>query len=318
MIGIPKIIVLSRKGFDREAGGCASPIFSDGRMASIPIPENTKHPDVTITFRSLPVPKDGHDDIVCILKSLRPQFDLDRRVHLDPDIRPSLRSRTFDNSLGYFGQDGKDQTELQKWGACEPENNVLFLFYGWFKGVTATDNGKLRYATARADDLMTHDQHLIWGWLQSDGAPRQILSGKLAVELQRASHHPHIEARNRDNNYLFVGRERLSFANCISGWGVFQKYNPGLRLSCGMELNKRSLWRLPSFFRPMAVGRIRNAPWTTDGDCERVMYRGYGQEFIFNTEGYEAEASSWLHRIFRYVPEERASTLYPSHPCKEL
>ena len=33
-------IILSRKGFDAKAGGGASPIFSDGRFFSIPIPQD--------------------------------------------------------------------------------------------------------------------------------------------------------------------------------------------------------------------------------------------------------------------------------------
>ena len=35
-----KRIILSRKGFDAKAGGGASPIFSDGRFFSIPIPQD--------------------------------------------------------------------------------------------------------------------------------------------------------------------------------------------------------------------------------------------------------------------------------------
>ena len=33
-------IILSRKGVDSSAGGFASPIFPDGQMISIPIPDN--------------------------------------------------------------------------------------------------------------------------------------------------------------------------------------------------------------------------------------------------------------------------------------
>ncbi len=34
-------IILSRKGFDSSAGGCPSPIFPDGRLFSLPIPDKT-------------------------------------------------------------------------------------------------------------------------------------------------------------------------------------------------------------------------------------------------------------------------------------
>ena len=32
-------LVISRKGFDSTAGGCASPILPDGTMVSLPIPD---------------------------------------------------------------------------------------------------------------------------------------------------------------------------------------------------------------------------------------------------------------------------------------
>lgn len=34
-------IILSRKGFDSEYGGCASPILPDGKMISMPIPSES-------------------------------------------------------------------------------------------------------------------------------------------------------------------------------------------------------------------------------------------------------------------------------------
>jgi hypothetical protein len=51
--GIPKRIVLSRKGFDSVNGKFASPIFEDGPMTSLPIPENPRYPEVSTRFSSL-------------------------------------------------------------------------------------------------------------------------------------------------------------------------------------------------------------------------------------------------------------------------
>ena len=39
-----KRIILSRKGFDSSAGGVASPIFKDGSIFSIPIPQKSPSP----------------------------------------------------------------------------------------------------------------------------------------------------------------------------------------------------------------------------------------------------------------------------------
>ncbi|MGI4758465.1 MAG: hypothetical protein ACRYGF_16645 [Janthinobacterium lividum] len=297
---LPKTVILSRKGFDSVAGGCASPIFEDGRMFSFPIPERARHANVSTTFDSLRT--DHPDEVASVLGSLKPRFDLTRKVHLDPDIRPGLRPFNFENALMYFGQNGKDQTELNMGGVSDADNNPLFLFYGWFKGIERRSDGGLRYARTVQDDARSHDQHVIWGWLQTDSAPRRITQEELTGDLMSAVHHPHIEDRHRgQNNWLYIARERLSFAHAIAGAGTFEKYAPALRLTCDLQSSRRSSWSLPSFLRNAARGRIRNAPWQTDGDRERVFYKGYGQEFLFNTEGHEKETSIWLSSIFKHA-----------------
>ena len=39
-----KNLVLSRKGFDATSGGCASPIFANGDIFSVPIPQKKQSP----------------------------------------------------------------------------------------------------------------------------------------------------------------------------------------------------------------------------------------------------------------------------------
>ena len=39
-------IILSRKGFDSENGGYASPILPDGSLVSLPIPNTTSRPGI--------------------------------------------------------------------------------------------------------------------------------------------------------------------------------------------------------------------------------------------------------------------------------
>ena len=298
---LPKRVVLSRKGFDSVAGGCASPIFEDGRMFSFPIPESARHPEVNVTFSSLRT--DHPNQVATVLGGLKPKFDLCRKVHLDPDIRPGLRPKNFANDLMYFGQNGKDQTELDLGGVSDAVNASLFLFYGWFRGIEQRTDGKIRYSKTVQHDPRSHDQHLMWGWLQPTSAPTRIIQGPLPDELKKAAHHPHLEDRNRGpNNCLYLARKRLSFAPTIAGAGTFERYGPALRLTCSRQSKRRSSWILPAFLRKAAQGRIRNAPWQADGDRERVSYRGYGQEFIFNTEGYEEETSTWLTSIFAHAP----------------
>jgi len=298
---LPKRVVLSRKGFDSSAGGFASPIFSDGQMVSLPIPENRSHKNVTYSFNDLRKPTGRDFSISEILKRLHPSFDSSQKVHLDPDIRPSLRPKNTHDPLGYFGQDDTSMKELQNNGVCDPDNQSLFLFYGWYKGVGMSNDGNLYYERAQKDELRTHHQHMIWGWLQSEGYPRRIPESGLSQELKQFAHHPHIEERNRKNNYIFVSKKKLSFADDIPGVGVFSHYDLSLRLTCSKELNKRSSWLVPAFLHPCARGRIEKALWSPEGKNMRVEYRGYGQEFIFDTVGFEAETSEWLGRIFQCV-----------------
>src|SRR5437763_11628659 len=43
-------IILSRKGFDSAAGGCASPVLPDGRLVSFPIPDDEGVPYGDLRF----------------------------------------------------------------------------------------------------------------------------------------------------------------------------------------------------------------------------------------------------------------------------
>ena len=194
-------------------------------------------------------------------------------------------------------------TELQTHGVCDPANNSLFLFYGWFKGVREEHGDRLRYQPARPGELQTHSQHVIWGWLQIEEGPKLIPTGELDPSLSHIDYHPHIEARDRrKNNCIFIGREKLSFAENVAGAGVFGHFDRDLRLTCENETNKRSLWAVPTFLRSCARGRIAKGRWTTCGPVERVEYSGFGQEFIFDTEGHEEAASQWLASIFHKAP----------------
>ena len=85
----PKRIILSRKGFDGTAGGCPSPIFQDGTMFSIPIPENGKH-KVRTRYEDLGQ-QGGYQFPKKLVTSSGRGIPLSGQVHLDPDIRPSLR-----------------------------------------------------------------------------------------------------------------------------------------------------------------------------------------------------------------------------------
>lgn len=120
-------VILSRKGFDSQAGGKPSPIYKN-KFCSIPIPEVNSGIN--------------YDDLIfepgaSYLKLL---LDLDvnyfTECHLDPDINPDLIKRPDWRPI--FGQSDGAATRLKEVG-----KDSLFLFYGWFKEIEKV-NGTYR------------------------------------------------------------------------------------------------------------------------------------------------------------------------------
>ncbi len=268
---------------------------------SFPIPEDTNHTGVTTTFDTLS--GKGLRSVPSSLLRLtsgrrRPAFDVSRKVHLDPDIRPEMRPRNQGNRESYFGQNGASQTSLDKGGVCDPSNFSLFLFYGWYRGVAASGAGSLRYLPY-ADNPVSHDQHVIWGWLQVESAHTGDLTGRLPC----ADHHPHIEHSARKNNCVYVGKQRLTFNPEKPGAGTFLRYHSDLRLTCPAETRRMSYWRVPPFLRSTAIGGIHTQWNKQSNNAKSLLYRGFGQEFIFDVSSQDCalELRGWLSTLFRHA-----------------
>ena len=141
-------IILSRKGFDSTAGGCPSPIFPDGRMLSLPIPDKGS----PIAYQDLSFGDMNVGDLVVELTG-----DAKRSrhfAHLDPD----LRADSFPRLPGWkplLGQTGSAQGHLRKQGV---QVGDVFLFFGSFRSVEQTADGWRFKRTERA-------RHIIWGWM---------------------------------------------------------------------------------------------------------------------------------------------------------
>src|SRR5512141_1864921 len=104
-------VILSRKGFDAGAGGCASPILPHGRLVSLPIPDHHTRSDV----RYADVRLDETGSYFDLMRSLCPRIKVDggwkaltrkTRCHLDPDLaRDSLpRSGEWVPALGQINE----------------------------------------------------------------------------------------------------------------------------------------------------------------------------------------------------------------------
>lgn len=280
-------IVLSRKGFDSSAGKVASPIFDDGSMVSLPIPERgsgTKYGEVATRRGPLGelVEQLTHDEV--------PRT---HDVHLDPDLEAEARER----APGWrpsFGQVGAAQTVLARNGVGVGD---VFLFYGWFREVEATARG-LQYKRGAPD------RHVLFGWLQIG----EVLEPQRDAVPEWARSHPHVVVPERTNNTLYVASERLELPDgmvqdrgaVLAGAGVFTHFHEALRLTAPGA--SRSLWSLPAWFEPRdgrpALGyHDDRTRWRRDGDRVLLDSAKRGQEFVLDAT-HCPEATAWLRELF--------------------
>ena len=151
-----KRLILSRKGFDAKAGGSASPIFSDGKIFSIPIPQNHPSPK---KYRDLDFYGVSGTEL---LKEVSAKVKPSDYCHNDP---------LLNEDIGIFGQAGSSQTELKN-NSVGPGD--LFLFFGWFKNFS----------------IKGRDLHHLFGWLQI----KEIIEGSKAITTylkKKNIAHPH-------------------------------------------------------------------------------------------------------------------------------
>ena len=263
-------IILSRKGFDSQNGGQASPILPDGTLLSMPIPSSDD-------FRFTDIHWDSHS-YLDIIRQLKPSSWLtdDSHCHLDPDLRREITDREK-GWMPAFGQTGASLTELRN-------NSVgvgdIFLFFGWFKH-SEYRNGRLVYAR-RARNL-----HVIYGYMEvgriierEDDIPRWLLSHP------HASHGNYAEAWKKGLNAIFLPSETLSINPELPGSGTC-KFHPDLVLT--KEGNSRSRWSFP---RAMWGTEISHNPKSWKD--EYFQSAAIGQEFVM--DGTEP-VLDWVRRL---------------------
>jgi hypothetical protein len=254
-------VVLSRKGFDSKYGGQASPILPDGRMISLPIPQD----DDNFSYSDLKL--DGYGtylDLMRILfgdkikvKEAFKELAKNTKCHLDPDIRKDVLKRHND-WRGIFGQMGTAQGHLrnQKVG-----KNDIFLFFGTFRKTKRSE----------CDLIFEGDEkHALFGYLQIGEA----IPVKSKADIpEKAEYHSHANMCDEENNTIYVASHSLSWKPDISGAGVFN-FNDSLVLT--KDGRSKSIWKLPDFFREIRIS-YHNNPYQEDG-CFKSASRG--QEFV--------------------------------------
>ena len=280
-------VILSRKGFDSSNGGCPSPIFPDGRLLSLPIPDKTS--DIrydVLEWHGINLGKLASD--LTGNPKRRSHF-----AHLDPDIeRQSLPRANRWRPL--FGQTGSPQGHLRNLGV---QIGDLFLFFGLFRRVEEL-HGVWRYVKH------SPKLHVLWGWLQI-GEIHAVDS--LAPEaLPWARYHPHFRGDRDANNTLYVAADELRLKDdrvSVNGAGLFQHIEDDVVLTAPHS-KKVTLWQLPSAFYP-SEGKVPLS-FHHDLDQWQLISRDYctlqtvsrGQEFVLNTTHYP-DVVDWVASLFR-------------------
>ena len=283
-------LILSRKGFDSKWGGCASPIFPDNTLYSLPIPDSNSK----ITYGEL-----QHDDIN-IGEMVEDLTDNNIRAscgaHLDPDINYAAYPRQ-EGWRPLFGQSGAAQGHLENQNVCIGD---LFLFFGLFQKIEETSGGWCFVKDAPR-------QHIIWGWLQIG---KICQANELAQdELPWTCYHPHRSpSRDKDptnTNTLYIASRSLDLGDGPIGPGAgrFPTFHPHLVLT---EPEKpRSCWRLPRCFYPdddkCPLTYHPKHLWRQKDKYAYVQRRGPGQEFVLDLDQYPGVTDWLVQTIFAHV-----------------
>lgn len=279
-------LILSRKGFDSSAGGVPSPIFADGRMLTLPIPDGKsgiRYRDITYDGASL-------GDLVGQLT--KGKVTPDDRAHLDPDLIGNMLPRKPD-WRPIFGQAGQAQGHLRNHGVGPGD---LFLFFGLFRRVEH-HNGTWRWAPG------TRPCHVIWGWLQV--AEVLAVDETQSGDYDWAAYHPHFQRQDDPNNMIYLASRQLRFDGLneeMPGAGVFPHFSPSRQLTTP-HAPRTSTWRMPAWCYP-EDGRTpltyhaNRQRWQKHANHTELNAAARGQEFILDGDEYP-EALPWACDLIR-------------------
>lgn len=290
-------VVLSRKGFDSSFGGCASPIFDDNTLISLPIPHWFQAP-----------PRDNHQRAFNDLAHERPIAELvedltrnrarpvtrDERVHLDPDLRFGDAPR-LPGWRPLFGQSDQAQRHLENHRVGRGD---LFLFFGWFRRVCRV-HGRYHFEPG-APDL-----HVLFGWLRIGEVWRV---GRDVIP-DWAQNHPHAFADFGPSNTIYVAAPKGAGYDA----GTFRAAVDELVLT-SPDSALRSCWQLPRWFHPDGRGcclsyHKKLKRWRRDNRHAFLSTVGRGQEFVLDADHYP-EAVAWSNRLI-----DRNALQHPVRPA---
>jgi hypothetical protein len=276
-------IILSRKGFDSSAGKKPSPIFPDGTMISLPIPDKAS----AIAYKDIAGNACASvGELVQDLANLPPTH----RAHLDPDLSFKSIPRE-DGWRPLFGQEGAAERHLEN---QDVGTGDVFLFFGLFR---AAEKFGDRWSYVRGSRPM----HVIFGWLQ---IARRVAVSNWPTEAAWALYHPHFRREPNTTNVVYVGAERLALPGlepcAIPGAGLFPVLTQKLQLT-EPACSRPGLWILPDWFHPTGRASVLTyhsglARWQKFKGGVMLDSVSRGQEFVLDCEDYP-EAINWLHEL---------------------
>lgn len=269
-----KKLILSRKGFDSFYGRCPSPIFEDGSLLSLPIPEDRG----PVRFCDI---EPGLGKLVEDLSGGR--VSSMRKAHLDPDLRREALPR----QPGWRPLLGQSDQALRHLQRRDVRAGDLFLFFGWFREVHYQDG---RYQYRRGAPHL----HVLFGWMEIG----EVLSRLDASLLPWARNHPHVHHDFGPTDAIYVS------ATKSRGAGVFRCFDERLVLTARLPNKKRSVWRLPPWFHPHGRPSTltyhgQEDRWSRVHDDVFLRTVGRGQEFVLDCEHY-LEAERWVDDLIQW------------------
>ncbi len=281
-------LILSRKGFDSQSGGCPSPIFPNGTLYSLPIPYDPSE----ITYRDLWHGDTNIGETVADLTHNR--FGSKDHAHLDPDINHAAYPRQ-EGWRPLFGQSGAAQGHLDNQGVRIGD---LFLFFGLFQEVEKNSLGWHFVKNAPK-------QHILWGWLQIGNICRVDELAKDELPWSRYHPHRHPSRERNSTNTLYIAScgLHLDGESTAPGAGCFLKSHEQLVLT-NPNGSGVTDWRLPRCFNPdngkTPLSYHGNCNWKSKDEYVYVQRRGPGQEFVLDLDQYP-DVMDWLvQSIFTY------------------
>lgn len=278
-------IIFSRKGFDSGSGGVPSPIFPDGSMLSLPIPDKNS----PIAYNDI---RWGDCNIGDIVENLtKGKTASSYRAHLDPDINPTSLTR-HNEWRPIFGQTGSSQGHLRKQGVGAGD---VFLFFGLFQE-TIFENGRWKL------NSKSLPKHVIWGWFQIEAG---ITVDRIdRTKFEWALYHPHFHREPHTSNTVYFARKRLDIdgfeGKTIDGAGIFPQFLDTLQLTA--PESPVSVWKLPLWMFPTnetsALSYHRKLErWEKRTSYALLQTVGRGQEFVLDC-AYYPESIQWIKSLF--------------------